>query len=75
MFRIRRAVIILVEVLSADLRDVGLFPDYCVDGEGPSKHSRDGAVPGEKGPPDSLAYTLLVYGQAGSLEAVYGSIN
>lgn len=70
MFRIGRVLIILFEVFGADLRDVGLFPDCCVNGECPSKYSCDGAVPGEQGPPNSLAYTLFVYGEAGSLEAV-----
>lgn len=70
MLRIGRVLIILFEVFCAYLRDVGLFPDCCVDGEGPSEYSGDGAVPGEQCPPNSFAYTLLVYGEAGSLEAV-----
>ena len=75
MFRILRVLIILFEVLRADVRDVGFFPDCCVDGEGPSEYSCDGAVSGEQGPPNSLAYTLLVYRQARSLEAIYESIS
>ena len=47
MFRIGRAVPITFEVLRADFRDVGLFPDYIVNGESPSEHGRDGAVSSE----------------------------
>ena len=70
MFRIGRVLIILFEVFRANLREVGLFRNCCVDVEGPSEYSGDGAVPSEQCRPNSLAYTLLVYGQAGSLEAV-----
>lgn len=75
MFRILRVLIVLFEVFRADLRNVGFFPDCCVNGEGTSEYRCDGAVSGEQGPPYSLAYTLLVYRQAGSLEASYESIS
>ena len=70
MFRILRVLVILFEVFRADVRDVGLFPDCCVDRQASSKYSCDGAVSGEQGPPKSLAYPLFVYGQARSLKAV-----
>lgn len=75
MFRILRILIVFFEVFRADLRHVGFFPDCCVDGERPSEYGCNGAVSGEQSPPNSLAYTLLVYRQAGSLEAVYESIS
>ena len=73
MFRIRRALIEVFEIFGVDLRDIRFFPEYCVDGEVPSEYARDGAVPAYQGPPDSLAYTFLIYGQVGSLESVLGS--
>ena len=71
MLRVGRISIVLFKILHADLRNIRLFPKSCVDGEPPSEYRRGRAISSDQGPPHSLAYTLLVYGQARSLEADY----
>ena len=69
MLRIWRISVVLFKVLHADLGDVGLLPKCCVNGEPPSEYRRGRAISSDQCPPHSFAHTLLVYGQAGSLEA------
>ena len=71
MLRVGRISIVLFKILHADPRDVRLFPKCCVDGEPSSEYRGGRAISSDQGPPHSLAYTLLVYGQARSLEAGY----